>query len=261
MELIHIIVLGLVQGITEFLPVSSDGHLIAARLFFNIPDTNGLAVDGFLHLGTLLAALVYYRRVWVGIGRGLFVHDSEGNDKRQLLGKLLIASIPAAIIGYLAEDLVANDLRSVQVTAAGLVVTAAILLASDFLIRRQERPRATTLDAFLIGLAQVAALLPGVSRSGTTIAAGRARGLSRSQAVHFSFLMSVPIIAGASIWTMGHLLTAHLLSPEILTAGLITSFVAGLAAIHFLVRMVEKISFVPFAIYLFVLASALILLF
>lgn len=253
------ILLGLIQGLTEFLPISSSGHLVAARLFFNLSDAHGTAFDAFLHLGTLLAVLTYYRHVWWGIARGLLVGDGEGRDMRELAAKLAIATVPAAIVGYALQDVVGQIFRTADAVAAGLMVTAVVLVGSDFWGRRPTgHKRATYSDATYIGLAQVFALIPGISRSGMTIAGGRWRGLSRQQAAHFSFLLSAPIIAGAGLSSLQQLLTADSFPVAELVVGFIVSFLAGLLAIHVLLRIVERISFVPFAVYLVLVALLLV---
>lgn len=259
MSLGEVIILGLVQGFTEFLPVSSSGHLVAVRTLFHLSDIEGNAVDAFLHLGTLLAVLVYYRRVWSGMIRGVVKNDDEGKNKRELAAKLALATVPAAVVGYFFQDQVAGFFREPSGVAASLLATAVILMVADWLAGRQiSIKRASFLDAVMIGLAQVVALLPGVSRSGMTIAAGRWRGLSRKQATNFSFLMSAPIIAGASLTSLASLLGAGTLSWGQMALGLLVSFGAGLAAIFGLLKVVERISLRPFAIYLMVLAALLI---
>jgi undecaprenyl-diphosphatase len=259
MGISEIIILGLVQGLTEFLPVSSSGHLVAVRLLFGVSDMEGSAFDAFLHLGTLLAVLVYYWRVWWGITRSIFKNDVEGADKRQLAVKLALATVPAAIAGYFLQDYIANVFRSNTSVAFGLGITAVILAFVDLLAKKPKvTKRASFSDAIFIGLAQVLALVPGVSRSGTTIAAGRSRGLSRKQAVAFSFLLSAPIIAGAGLMSVGSIVSGGAFSVGQLTLGLAVSFLGGLTAIHFLLKFIERISFLPFTFYLLGLAGVLI---
>ena len=262
MGLLHIIILGLTQGLTEFLPISSSGHLVVARLLFNIPDVDGTFLDAFLHLGTLLAVLTYYYRVWIGMFRGMFVRDQEGNDKRDLLLKIVLATIPAAVVGYLMQDVVSDAFRSAQAVAIGLLFTAVALLVGDYFHTRAHKThRASLKEAFLIGVSQVLALVPGVSRSGATVAAGRAAGLTRTQAINFSFLLSVPIIAGAGLGTAPALLQGGQYPSAILLAGFLTSFLSGLAAISFFVRISQRMSFTPFAVYLVVLSCLLFVLY
>ncbi|MAF80879.1 hypothetical protein CL628_02590 [bacterium] len=263
-------VLGLIQGITEFIPVSSSGHLLAARLFFGISDDNGTAFDAFLHLGTLAAVLLYYWRVWWGIIRGFLSTDAEGRDKRELAGKLALATVPAVVVGYLFQAGLADRFRTPTSLAVGLIITAVVLWWFDRLAQQRgsgkmvesdvavTQGRASYRDALVIGLAQVIALLPGVSRSGVTMGAGRGRGMSRKQAASFSFLMSAPIIAGAGLASFGELVTGAMFASGDLLVGFVVSFVSGLIAIYALLKIVEKMSFTPFVIYLILLAAAVV---
>lgn len=277
MSLDEVIILALVQGLTEFLPVSSSGHLLAARLLFGWTDTEGTAFDAFLHLGTLAAVLIYYRRVWWGIGRGLLVVDHEGQDKRELVAKLAVATVPGAVVGYFFQSEISAWLQGRVLLAVSFFITAGALYWFDvaqFKIGNQptqpkptiqpEKPhpngRASFRDAIYIGLAQAVALVPGISRSGMTIAAGRWRGLSRKQAVNFSFLLSAPIIAGASLSSLAGLLINGSVSSSQLLVGFIVSFISGLAAMSLLLKIVEKMSFLPFVIYLAGLAALILVL-
>ena len=266
MQLFEIIVLSAVQGLTEFLPVSSSGHLVAARILFGISDAGGGALDAFLHIGTLLAVLVYFWPVWRGVLRGMAAGDIEGRDKRDLAGKLIAASIPAGVVGYFFADKVDVLFRSPTTVAIGLLLTALLLSLVEVKFRRaccvpdKEKTglrRASFVDALLIGLAQMVALLPGVSRSGVTIAAGQGLGLPRKQAIKFSFLMSAPIIAGAGLASLGSLAENGSFSVSYLLAGLIVSFVCGVGAIYLLLKLIEKMTFWPFIVYLTGLAGLL----
>ncbi len=257
MEISEVLILAVVQGLTEFLPVSSSGHLVIARVLLGIPDIEGNAFDAFLHLGTLLAVLVYYWRVWAGLLRGLVVSDKEARDKRELAAKLAVATVPAAVVGYLAQDVVSTLLRSPQVVAGGLILTGGALLVVDVMKRRATVHRASFYDAWLIGLVQAVALVPGISRSGVTIAAGRARGLSRKQAATFSFLLSAPIIAGAGLVSLSGLARNGNFAIGQLLTGFLVSFGAGLVAIWVLLKLVERVTFWPFIVYLFLLSGLL----
>lgn len=271
MSNIEVILLGLVQGLTEFLPVSSSGHLLATRLLFGWTDTEGTAFDAFLHLGTLAAVLIYYRRVWWGIARGLLVSDREGLDKRELLAKIAVATLPAAILGYFFHQEAEEFLRGRLLLALSFLITAGALFFCDWRKHKEvsiqptdrlDEPRsvgrASFRDAIYIGLAQAVALVPGISRSGMTIAAGRWRGLNRKQAANFSFLLSAPIIAGASLSSLANLLINGSVSSSQLLVGFIVSFISGLAAMSLLLKIVEKMSFLPFVVYLVGLAALIL---
>lgn len=258
MTVIEAITLGVIQGLTEFLPVSSKGHLLAARYLFGIDDSGGLLFDAFLHLGTLSAVLVYYWPTWRGIARAVVRNDSAGQDKRELFAKLGIASLPAGLVGYVWQDQLSSYVRSPNLLVLGFLFTALILAAFDFVARRHGTlSRAGYKDALLIGVAQVLALLPGVSRSAMTMAAGRGRGLSREQAAHFSFLMSAPIIAGAGLHSLSALLGSATLPPLPLLFGFLASGISGLMAIDVLLKIVKKTSYLPFVIYLVVAAMVI----
>lgn len=258
MTILEVVVLGIIQGLTEFLPVSSKGHLLAARLLFGIDDTGGLPFDAFLHLGTLVAVLVYYWRVWRGIARAVTRNDEEGKDKRELFAKLCVATLPAGIVGYVFQQELLAHLRNPQLLAAGFLGTAAVLGFFDHYARRQASlNRAGYKDALIIGLAQIAALLPGVSRSGMTMAAGRARGLSRTQAANFSFLMSAPIILGAGLSSLTSLLSVTTVPLSHLLVGFVASCVSGLLAIDVLLKIVKRTSYTPFIVYLVIMAAVI----
>lgn len=248
MGMFEIIILGLVQGLTEFLPVSSSGHLVLVRMFFHISVPSGTTFDAFLHLGTLLAVMVYFWQVWRGIWRN-----------RDLAGKLLVATMPGAAAGYFLESRLEGWLDTPVWLAIGFFVSAVVLMASDWQASRGPKKETVNLfDSFLIGLAQAVALVPAISRSGVTIAAGQARGLSRKEAVRFSFLMSAPIIAGAGFSSLLSLTNSHIYSAAQLFIGFLAAFLAGWAAIAFLLKIIEKISFWPFAVYLIILSGILL---
>lgn len=242
-------VLGLVQGLTEFLPVSSSGHLVVvpALAGWNEPT---LAFDLVLHLGTLLAVLVYFRhdlwRVATGIlGRGRA-------EDRHLAGLLAVGTIPAGLAGVLFEGFFEDLFERPGWVCVFWVVTAAMLLGAEHVHRRVE-PRGLDYHAVVaIGAAQAAALAPGISRSGATIAAAMALGLSRSEAARFSFLLSIPAIAGAALVTIPDVRAADLGGAALV--GLAVAAVSGYVAIAGLLRLVRTHSFAPFAVYLIVVA-------
>lgn len=259
MLLHHVVILALVQGMTEFLPISSTGHLLLARYILGIPDVAGNAFDAFLHLGTLLAVLVYYWWTWWRLLRSLLPPYATGQSDRTLVVALCIGTVPAALIGYFFQEQFEILWRSPRAVAAQLLITAAVLALADR--RRPEasaKDRPNHWDALLVGLAQTVALVPGISRSGMTLAAGRARGLSRASAATFSFLLSAPIVAGAGLLSLSTLAGSDAVTTRELWLGLIVSAASGVAAIAFMVALVKRFSVVPFVIYL-VLVAALIL--
>jgi len=196
---LQIIVLALIQGISEFLPVSSSAHLILAGQFLNWTD-QGLAFDAAVHAGTLAAVVLYFRRDLMALARaGL---DREGDPvQRGLLIGLAIASVPALAVGALAADWIELWLRNpLFIATTTIAFGLALGLADRYGARRRPLESLNLRDAFLIGLAQVLALVPGTSRSGITITAGLGLGLTREAAARYSFLLSIPIIAAAGGW-------------------------------------------------------------
>jgi undecaprenyl-diphosphatase len=239
MSTLEVVVLGVIQGLTEFLPVSSDGHLVAARLLFDLSADGGVAFDAWLHIGTLLAVLVYFRDVWRHLGR-------------ELLLKLAAATLPGAVVGYFLRDSGAW-LQSPAVTAVGFLISAGALVVIER-SREEARGEVTLRDAWMMGLTQTAALLPGISRSGVTIAAGCGRGVARQAAAVFSFLMSAPIVAGAGLVSLPAALTSGISSVQLLV-GVGVSFATGLLAIRIFLRLIERASLWPFVVYLVLLAG------
>jgi len=199
LTLIQIIVLALIQGLTEFLPVSSSAHLILGSRVFGWPD-QGLVFDVATHLGTLLAVLIYFRRDLIEMAGACLspVRDDQDRRHRKLAVYLALASIPALLAGFAARDLVELFLRDVRVIAWATIGFGLLLWLADAVGSKRRTLEETTLkDALVIGLAQALALIPGVSRSGVTITAGRFLGLSPDAAARFSFLLAIPIIAAA----------------------------------------------------------------
>src|SRR5215469_9086065 len=247
------IVLGIVQGLTEFLPVSSSAHLIIIPWLFGWSDP-GLAFDVALHLGTLLALLVYYWRDWRDMWLSLF----SGNAlTRRLLFLLIIASIPGAIIGVLLEKQAETIFRSPLLIASSMAALGLILWIADALGAKKRRLEdLNVLDALLIGLSQALAIIPGVSRSGATITTARILGIERADAANFSFLMATPFIAGAGMLEMHKLFHTGLAAQ--LGWGFAASAVFGVLAIAGLIAFVRTRTYRPFAIYRIALAALVV---
>ncbi len=248
-SVIQAIVLGTVQGLTEFLPVSSSAHLIIVPWLLRWQDP-GLAFDVCLHLGTLLALLAFYWREWLDMGLSL---ASSNQLPRRLLFLLIVASVPGAIIGVLLEKQAETIFRSPSLIAATMAVLGLLLWAADwFSSKKRKIEDLTVLDALLIGLSQALAIIPGVSRSGATITTARILGIDRADAANFSFLMATPIIAGAGMLEAHKFLHSGV-SPQ-LVWGFVASAVFGLLAIVGLLTFVRTHTYRPFAIYRIVLA-------
>ena len=250
MTSLHALVLGLVQGATEFLPVSSSGHLILVPWLFGWQD-QGLAFDAATHLGTGLALLVYFAGELWRLASGLL----EGRPAdRRLAVAIVVGTIPAGIAGVALQHVVERELRSVTVIAVSTLVWALVLWWAD---RRAARNSVHDLHevgigrALVIGLAQPLALIPGTSRSGITLTAGLFSGLDRATAARFAFLLGLPITMAAGLLETVSLLRHGVagIGLAALTIGIGTSFVAGLAAIWFLVQYLQRRTLLVFVVY------------
>jgi undecaprenyl-diphosphatase len=264
--ILHAIVLGVVQGLTEFLPVSSSGHLLLTPWLFGWHDFGGNAsfektFDVALHLGTLVGAVAYFRKDLLAMLRAVLAPArQELADERRLAWLLVLSAVPGAIIGGLFETPIEHRLGKIWLIAVMLIVFGLLLLWADRL--RGHRPIDTfrVRDAVLMGAAQAIALQPGVSRSGVTITVGRKLGFDRDAVARLSFLMSLPIIAGAVVYKGAKLLKDGF--PHDMTwpfiSGIVASGITGYAAVWLVLRLVRTRSFTPFVIYR-VLAGATVL--
>jgi undecaprenyl-diphosphatase len=262
LELFWAVVLGVVQGLTEFLPVSSSGHLLLGQYFLGVDqDRFGLSFDVALHLGTLVAVVAFFWRDLVRLVRAFLrsLRYRNMDDPDQRLAYLVVAStVPAAVIGALLEDFFAGAVRSPWVVVFNLVAVGVLFIVAES-VGRRERPadKLTFREAVGIGVAQAAALFPGVSRSGATITLGLFFGLRREEAARFSFLMSVPIIAGAGSLKLGQVIAAGMDATEILIfgVGFVCSAIVGYLAIRFFIHYIARHSLRAFAYYRFALAA------
>ncbi len=254
------LVLGLLQGFAEFLPISSSAHLTLAPWLFNWPDP-GLSFDVALHFGTLIAVIWYFRAEWVALIQSawqiVMTRKIETVEQKRA-AFLVVATIPGGIFGLLLEKKAETAFRSPALIASALIVLGILLWLADR-FARSDRPitRMTWTDSIVIGAAQVFALIPGVSRSGSTITAARALGLDRNGAAAFSFLLSMPIIAAAVILKGPHLLRESGLGMPLLV-GVVASAISGWLAISVLLRYVSRHSYGVFAIYRVVLGLAVL---
>ena len=251
MTVLEAIALGIVQGITELLPISSSAHLLLAGRYLGWGE-GGLAFDVALHVGSLVAVLWFFRSEWAKLGRAtgqIVAHRRiETVEERRVL-YLVMATIPAGIAGLLLEDLAETVFRNPAITASMLIVMGLVLWAVDrFLPRTRTVDTVRWTDALLIGLAQCLALVPGVSRSGATISAGRALGLTRADAAVFSFLMSMPITAAAAMLKVPEAVGEMGFSAPLI-AGVLASGLSSWAAIAVLLRYVARRSYGIFALY------------
>jgi undecaprenyl-diphosphatase len=260
MTVFQALVLGILQGLGEFLPISSSAHLALAPWLFHWPDP-GLGFDVALHFGTLLAVLWYFRAEWAAlIGAFVRVIRQRGvrtvEERRALY--LIVATIPGAVAGLAFEHQAETVFRDPRLMAVALIVMGIILWWVDA-AARHDRPLAdlTWKDAILIGLAQMFAIIPGVSRSGSTITAGRALRLDREAAAIFSFLMSMPIIAAAALLKVPEVVRTEGITAPLLV-GVTASAISGWLAISVLLRFVTTRSYIPFAVYRVLLGAAVL---
>jgi len=265
---IQALIMGIVQGLTEFLPISSSGHLIIlpSLLGWSDPFLDSLAFSVVLHLGTLAALVSYFWRDWlVLVPAGLaLVRDrsTRGDRHRQLVLNIAISTIPAVIAGLLLNDWIEANVRQPGLVALMLVLGAAILwLADRWGSKLLEIDGLGPFRALLIGVAQAFALVPGISRSGISISAGLFVGLGRADAARFSFLMATPVIAGAGLFELRKLAGGgagpgdHLVP---IVAGLLAATIAGFLAIHVLLRYLRTNSMAVFVVYRLVLAVVVV---
>jgi undecaprenyl-diphosphatase len=252
------IILGIVQGLSEFLPISSSGHLLLVPWFGGWEELDPSVKKSFdvaLHLGTLVAVVGYFRRdviVYVREGTRLVVRrDRPASPEGRLAWLFVLATLPAAAVGALFEDAIDSRLGTPVIIGVSLIVFGVILLWADRLLGLRKVGQFTVRDALIVGAAQALALNPGTSRSGITMTAARAIGFERDAAVRISFLMSIPVITGAVVFKLGGLLVdgipEGLLAPMIV--GIITSGLAGWLAVWGTLRIVRTHSFLPFVVY------------
>ena len=268
--LLAAIVLGLIQGLTEFIPVSSSGHLLLVERLLGW-DTSKLTFDVALHWGTLVALLAFFWRDWASIVRSFFVHvvkrtpyskDGDAEAGGRLLVPIIVGSIPVAFVGA-KYDKVIEAMRDrswmLPAVAGALAVVGLVMLLAEKIGKRQrEMGSMNYIDYVIIGLAQALALFPGVSRSGITISAGLFRNLDRAAAARFSFLLSTPAILGAGVLKLKDV---SLASGDwaVFGVGFVTAAVSGFFAIGFLMSYLQRRSLAAFSIYRFALAAAILL--
>jgi undecaprenyl-diphosphatase len=265
LEIFAAILLALVQGLTEFLPISSSAHLILVPQVFGWPD-QGLAFDVAVHLGTLLAVLWYFHQEVIAILRAWFgslVGKSHSQTEAHLGWMIIVATIPVALAGFFFNDFVANELRSPLIIASATAVFGIVLWVADLRAKEvADEHRIGFIFALLIGFAQMLALIPGTSRSGITITAGLALGLSREAAARFSFLISMPTIAGAALLETMELLESPTPVPWLAMAvGLVVAAISAYVCIRLFLAAIGRIGMLPFMLYRLALAAVLFWIF
>ncbi len=256
MSIIQAIILGIVQGIGEFLPISSSAHLVLIPYLFGWEES-GLAFDVALHFGTLLAVLVIFFKDWWNLFMGAVnkITKKKDSTENKMFWYLIIATIPGALAGFLLDDIIEGVFRKeVWIIALALAIMGVLIYlgdkwASKHYKKETKFEKITFKQAFIVGCSQALAVIPGFSRSGTTILAGRLMGISKEAITKFTFLLSVPIIAGAAVLKI----TDLTMSVEVVV-GVLTSFIVGILSIKFLLKYIKNHDFSVFAFYRVVLA-------
>ncbi len=258
-DLLYSIILGIFQGITEFIPVSSSGHLVLARSVLPGFEVPGLMFDVILHGGSLLAVFVYFKKdlAWFFKGIKGNLSNHHNTNAQSWVKGIIIGTIPAGLIGVLAHDWFENLFKHPLTVSFTLCCTGIILILGE-IVQKRKSNRADSSDfisvkmALWVGCMQSLALIPGISRSGSTIAAGMAGNWSREKATRFSFLLMIPAVAGAvalKAKDVPQFIAEGHIDILALIAGFIASFLAGYLSIAFLLKIIRKYSFVPFGIY------------
>jgi undecaprenyl-diphosphatase len=250
MQIMEAVLLGAIQGLTEFLPVSSSGHLVLLQKLFGISE-DALLFDTMVHAGTLAAVFaVLWKDIWAIIKQPV----------QPLTGYLIIATIPAVIAALFFKDKIEGLFSSARFLGAGFFITAALLLISDLLSRRQREPREniTALDALVIGCLQAIALVPGVSRSGATLSGALSRGVDRDRAARFSFLLSIPAILGALVLQLKDLGEGRAsIGAATIAAGALTAALVGFFSVKLMLKLVKEHRLWGFAVYTALLGAVL----
>jgi undecaprenyl-diphosphatase len=260
MTVLQSIIMGAIQGITEFLPISSSAHLVVIPWIFRINEANidSLLYDVMLHLGTALALVTVYAVKIMGICRDDYAAVRRGAFSDSTILKIVVGTLPAAITGVLFKDIIENQLRTPYVVVFTLVTVSLLMLLAE---RTRTGNRKIGYGfAFLVGVAQAMALVPGVSRSGITITIAMLVGLRRTEAVDFTFLLSIPIVFGVGLFEARHLSFVHMDSSILYVVGVLSSYAFGVASLKFLIDYLKKHTLDIFAYYRIGLA-ALILFF
>jgi undecaprenyl-diphosphatase len=264
MDYLLSILAGIVQGLTEFLPISSSGHLLLFHEFFNFDLPDEILYDVFLHLGTLAALVIFFCKDIEKIIRGflssLVNWNLKNNYNQRLAWLVVMATIPAALAGYFFEDFIDTNLRSPVVVAVMLIVVGILfLIVEKKTAGQKDIKEMSKLDSILIGLAQVLALIPGTSRSGITIIAGLGRKIKREQAARFSFLMSMPIILGAGVKKLLSVGRTDNMDITILLLGGISAAVTGYFAVKYLIKYLTNHSLNIFAWYRLIIGCLILI--
>jgi len=260
------LLLGLIQGLTEFLPVSSSGHLILLPKIFNLTDP-GLAFDAFIHLGTLAALLLAFRKKSAEILGGVFGRGRSPDKNAKLAALIILSAIPVGLAGYFFNDYIEAHFRAKTIVAANLIFWGLVLWQADRFYKRRGAKIHDIYNvgiwrAIIAGLAQAIALIPGTSRSGITASAGLFTKMNRQTAVEFSFLISIPAVALAGFWELYQLFRAgfELANLTNLALGFFAAALSGFLSIRFLLAFVKHWGFGIFVLYRLALGAAILIM-
>ena len=269
MDFFQSLFLGVVQGITEFLPISSSGHLVLGESLLGLNVESLKSFDVVVHLGTFAAIIIYFWKDVVGLFNGLFSYvglvkkSSSNKEYRSLVGYIIIATIPAVLVGLFLEDTIDFLFRNTFYVGLWMIIVAEVFLLAELVLKKfKNEEKLNWKKAIIIGLAQSVALIPGVSRSGSTISAGLFQGISREKAARFSFLLALPVIFGAGLLTGVKEIKASGLDVEFLPlmVGFVSSMIAGFISVYFLMKFLKRHSLNVFAYYLFVVGGVSVII-
>jgi len=261
MTILQAIILGLVQGLTEFLPVSSSGHLVLLHSALGITDS-GLLFDVALHIGTLIALLAFFNAELWALAKAFFIKGKQ----TKLARMLAVATIPAVISGVLLQSMAESAFRAPRLVAITLIGAALLMLLAERLMQKRTKltglKDVSLLQTIVIGIAQAISIIPGISRSGSTITAGLFMGLDRIAALRFSFLLGIPITAGAIVKVLSTPAAFSEINQQasVFIVGIVTAFISGTLAIRFLLKFLSKHSLDVFAYYRLALGSLVLLI-
>ncbi len=267
MDIVQATILGLIQGVTEFLPISSSGHLVLVPKIFGWAEEQPLEFDAVLHLATLIAVLFYFRSDIIILLKSMFYKKPKNKYYKRLGWVIVVATIPAIIIGFILKCAPENPLRNIHIITINLIGWAIVMFLIDSAMKIKKNIKSVEKvgwrQGIYVGLAQAFALMPGTSRSGISITAGLAEGLNRSTAARFAFLLGIPAITAAGTVSLIDILTNPSLNVGLvpLIFGFITAMISGYFAIHFLIKFLEKYSLNIFVLYRLVFGLILIILF
>lgn len=250
MELIQAIILGIVQGITEWWPISSSGHLVILEYFFKIKEN--ITLNSILHLGSLLVILLVFYKDIFGILKAFFKFNFKSREGKLAL-YIIIGSVMTGVIGILFHDLIISFFSSIKVVAIALLITGCLLFLTQ--IKRKQR-KMDIFDSVIIGAMQGAALVPGLSRSGTTISSGLLLGLNRKEAAKFSFLLFIPAVVGAALMELDFSEFSNNLLP--ISIGFLCTVIAGYLSLKYLLKIIYNRKFYRFAYYCFIVGLILL---